>query len=239
MGGSNPVAAGAPDLIGARIGIPALSVGRGAGEAIVAALAGGQPVTVSVSRAFDGWGGLRFFDVRDPARPVEVGRFATALSRDEATARRGVWSAHNAEVHGATLFASWYSDGVRALDIADPAAPREIGSWAGLGAPARRRPSIWGVALHGSLVLASDRNFGLYILRLTPPAPPEWADPPDGDARSPLTRPARPVAVESSRRRTRRASRATDARRCDDRLAGWRRRQQPRRRRSWSHHRRC
>jgi hypothetical protein len=193
MGGSNPVAAGASDLIGARIGIPALSVGRGAGEAIVAALAAGSPASVSVDRAFDGWGGLRFFNVRDPARPVELGRFATALSRDEATARRGVWSAHNAEVRGSTLFASWYSDGVRALDIADPAAPREIGSWAGLDAPPEATAvDIWGVALHGSLVLASDRNFGLYILRLTPPEPPEWAEPRSGHGWSPLTRPARP-----------------------------------------------
>ena len=78
---------------------------------------------------------------------------------------------------------------MRALDVADPAAPREIGSWAGLGAPADAPAvDIWGVALHGSLVLASDRNFGLYILRLTPTEAPEWADPPDGNGRSPLMR---------------------------------------------------
>jgi hypothetical protein len=35
-----------------------------------------------------------------------------------------MWSVHNPEVRGNTLFASWYSDGVRIIDISKPSAPR-------------------------------------------------------------------------------------------------------------------
>lgn len=59
--------------------------------------------------------------------------------------------------------------GVRVIDISQPASPREIGLWIGEGAPADAPAvDIWSVVPHGDLLLASDRNFGLYILKLEP-----------------------------------------------------------------------
>ena len=92
--------------------------------------------------------------------------FATANTNNEAVVFEGTWSVHNPEVVGNTVYASWYSDGVRVLDISKPSAPREIGFWTGAGAPAGAPPvNIWSVVPHGDLLLVSDRNFGLYILK--------------------------------------------------------------------------
>ena len=169
MGGSNPVAAGAPSVNGTRLVIPALFVRRGAGLALRDAAVAGQTVTVGVKATFKGWGYLRFWDIADPARPKRLSTFATWNTTNEAVAGQGAWSVHNPEVRGNLVVASWYSDGVRAIDLTRPAAPREVAAWTGQGAPADAPPvKIWGVALHGDLVLASDQNFGLYVLRLSP-----------------------------------------------------------------------
>jgi hypothetical protein len=85
-----------------------------------------------------------------------------------------VFSAHNPVVQGDLLFVSWYSDGVRVLDIRDPTEPREVASWMppAAAAPGAARsslgagPMVWGVAVEGDLVVASDVNSGLWVLRL-------------------------------------------------------------------------
>jgi hypothetical protein len=58
---------------------------------------------------------------------------------------------------------------VRVIDTSDPSSPREIGSWTGEDAP-EDAPAvdIWSVVPHGDFLLASDRNYGLYILKHTP-----------------------------------------------------------------------
>jgi hypothetical protein len=146
------------------VSIPAVVVRRDAGQRLRTAP---QPVTASAAVGFGGAGFLRLWDVRDPARPAPLGRFATPESRDPALANRGLWSVHNPEVRGDVLYASWYSDGVRVVDISKPSAPRELASWTGAGRPAGAGPvDVWGVAVRGDLVLASDRGFGLYVLRL-------------------------------------------------------------------------
>jgi hypothetical protein len=81
-------------------------------------------------------------------------------------------------VRGNTVFFSWYRDGIVAVDIAgvrNGKEPRTIAQWVTPGPnphpiDSRLRPqdgpSVWGVALDGDLVLASDRNSGLWVLRL-------------------------------------------------------------------------
>jgi len=144
------------------VAIPAVLVPRDAGLRLRDL---GGPVTAAST--FTGWGGLRLWDVSDPRQPRFVARFATPEAQDPAAAGRGLWSVHNPVIRGTTLYASWYSAGVRVLDISRPAAPSEIAAWTGEGRPAGAPAvDVWGVAVTGGLVFASDRGFGLYVLRL-------------------------------------------------------------------------
>jgi hypothetical protein len=151
-----------PDHGTVSVTVPAVLVPRDAGLRLRDA--GG---TVMASSSFAGWGDLRLWDVRNPARPRPLGRFATSEVHDPALVGHGLWSVHNPVVRGTTLFASWYSDGVRVVDISEPSAPRQVAAWLGQGKPAGAPPvDVWGIAVSGSLVYASDRGFGLYVLRL-------------------------------------------------------------------------
>ena len=164
MAGESPTTL--PDGTSVPITIPGIYVQHSTGVSLM----DDEVVTASATTEFVGWGFLRFFDMRDPAHPVQIGTFATDNSLDPSVASEGSWSVHNPEVVGNTLYASWYSDGVRILDISQPARPREIGFWAGEGAPDHAPPvNIWGVLPHRDLILASDRNHGLYILEMVPP----------------------------------------------------------------------
>jgi hypothetical protein len=137
--------------------------------------AGAAPVTARAAAVFNGWGYLRFFDISDPANPVQLSTFATPNTNNEDVALDGIWSVHNPEMlrdddddddESNVLYASWYSDGVRVLDIRRPSRPREVASWTGQGAPAGAPPvNIWSVVPHRGVLLASDRDFGLYVLK--------------------------------------------------------------------------
>jgi hypothetical protein len=166
MAAGNPVTL--PDGNIVDINTPAVFVSRSTGLLL---RDGTPPVTASVNPVFDGWGYLRFFDIENPANPKQLSTFATENTNNEALARQGKrwWSVHNPKVRGNTVYASWFSDGIRVLDISDPSSPREIGSWSGEDAP-EDAPAvdIWGVDLHGDLLLASDRNYGLYVLKHEP-----------------------------------------------------------------------
>ncbi len=59
------------------------------------------------------------------------------------------------------------------LDISQPAAPRNIGSFVPAGVPdplgvLPTVPELWGVYVQGDLILGSDMNAGLYILKHVP-----------------------------------------------------------------------
>jgi hypothetical protein len=91
--------------------------------------------------------------------------------------RDGVYSVHNAVVRGTLEYASWYSDGVRVVDLADPRRPREVAWFVPPAGPARQTvasgqngergmPMVWGVYPWKDLVLASDMNSGLWVFRV-------------------------------------------------------------------------
>jgi hypothetical protein len=170
MGIDNPVIDGPPGIVGTPIDIPAVFVQRSTGLLL---RDGAAPVTARAAAVFNGWGYLRFFDISDPANPVQLSTFATPNTNNEDVALDGVWSVHNPELlreedddESNILYASWYNDGIRVLDIRRPSEPREIASWTGQGAPAGAPPvNIWSVVPHRGLLLASDRDFGLYVLR--------------------------------------------------------------------------
>lgn len=123
-----------------------------------------------------GWGFLRLWDIRNPAAPVEIGRFATPNTSASPPPGPGQYSVHNPFVRGQTVYLSWFSDGVRVVDLADPRAPVEIAAYVPppVADPFEIYPelaSVWGVYLEGDLVLISDVNAGLYVLEALTPAP--------------------------------------------------------------------
>lgn len=119
------------------------------------------------------WGGIRIWDFSDPANPVLASNFDTVCSARpgaEACNPNAIYSVHNIIVEGHKAYISWYGNGVLIIDISDPYNPVEL---------ARYHPgdekfelqnngiqSVWGIyKIPGeSLIFASDRNGGLYIL---------------------------------------------------------------------------
>jgi hypothetical protein len=127
------------------------------------------------------WTFQRVFDTSDLARPRLVSTFATESAvpgNDGRVALDGVYSVHNAVVKGDLSYASWYSDGVRVVDLSDPAHPREVASFVPPPTPPRQTaataqggrrdmPVVWGVFPWKDHVLASDMNSGLWVFRVT------------------------------------------------------------------------
>lgn len=130
-----------------------------------------SPVECPGEPGLDGWGEVHIFDTRHASSPALVGTFSTRHSRS--TRDDGFYSVHNTEVaKGTQAFSSWYSDGIVWWDFADRTNPRQRGQWVPPGAvdPTGifpKVPIVWGVYLdhYRNLVLASDINSGLWILR--------------------------------------------------------------------------
>ena len=128
---------------------------------------------------FAGWGTQHIYDVSDPTAAVEIAGFATERSADDGNGGVGLdgfYSVHDTVMSGSVAISSWYSDGIRIVDLSDPAQPTEIGSFvpplvrdpvgywvAPNGATAF--PMVWGVAVADDLIFVSDMNSGLWIIR--------------------------------------------------------------------------
>ena len=80
-------------------------------------------------------------------------------------------SAHNIEVVGTTAFVSYYIDGLRVLNLSDPAAPREIAHFDTVSTENEREilQGAWGVHVDAGRVYISDRETGIYALEVTLP----------------------------------------------------------------------
>ncbi|HWO69297.1 MAG TPA: hypothetical protein VNP94_00865 [Actinomycetota bacterium] len=136
---------------------------------------------IEAASVFDGWGYARVLDTSTPGSPTEVGQVTIPETTDPAfSVGFGDLTVHEVEVArgdpnegGSNLdddklaYFSWYAGGLRVVDISDPANPVEVGHYID---PAGN--NFWGVALaedrNGNrIVLASDRDFGLFIFRYT------------------------------------------------------------------------
>jgi hypothetical protein len=126
----------------------------------------------------DTWGFARIWGISNPTSPAHLSDFATPHSLTNNTS--GFYSVHNPQIRGDTLFLSWYSDGLRIVDISKPASPREVASYrpkptldptgvfANFGpGGAHPIPFVWGVYPLGGRIYLSDINFGLYIVQRT------------------------------------------------------------------------
>jgi hypothetical protein len=136
---------------------------------------------ISGESEFDGWGYARVHD----ASLNEVGQYWLPEQVSPAfTTGFGDLTVHEVEVprgdpdeggpapdDDKLAYFSWYSGGFRVLDFTDPANPQEVGAYID-----EKGNDLWGVALakdqNGNrIVLASDRDFGLFIFRYTGPTP--------------------------------------------------------------------
>lgn len=122
-------------------------------------------------REGDQWGQLNIYDNRNASRPRFLGSFGTRNSTTPAV--DGIYTVHNTEIVGADqAFSSWYSDGVRWIDLSNPNKPKEVARFLppkmeDPGGNLPPSPFVWGVwpDRNQGTILVSDINSGLWILR--------------------------------------------------------------------------
>jgi hypothetical protein len=126
-----------------------------------------------------GFGYMRVYDYSKPAAPKQIGdyRSPNSLGTDDQAA--GDFTLHNNFLVGTTVYQSWYTDGVRVVDVSNPKAPKEVAFFVPPATTNPVKPSqrgvltnttqVWGVVVDEAtgLVYASDMNSGLWILRRT------------------------------------------------------------------------
>jgi choice-of-anchor B domain-containing protein len=100
---------------------------------------------------------LRVFNISNLASPTLVGEWT---ANPQAIA-------HNAHVNGNELWVAHYTEGIRVLDITDPAHPAEYGWSDTYPGPSGGYSGVWGVYPYfpSGTVIASDMQTGLYVYR--------------------------------------------------------------------------
>jgi len=126
-----------------------------------------------------GFGYLRVWDESNLAAPVQIGDYRTPNSYGSNDQGAGDYVIHNPLLVGSNVYASWYSDGVRVIDVSNPRAPKETAYFV---PPATENPvkpaqrgtltnttQVWGVAIDeaNGLIYLSDMNSGLWIVKRT------------------------------------------------------------------------
>jgi hypothetical protein len=145
------------------------------------------PVTVTLDPSPPSWGFIRVFsessssDVNGDGTPefAQVGSFDDLdHTSGELFTPPGSWSVHNTEVNGDHAYSAWYSHGIVALDLTNPAAPTMVGQFVPptsdrfAGSLGHGPAEVWGVAIdpETGIVYASDMRTGLWIVEPTGPA---------------------------------------------------------------------
>jgi len=80
-------------------------------------------------------------------------------------------SPHNIEVIGTTAYVAYYIDGLRVLDLSDPATPREVAHYDTVSAENERDilQGAWGIHVVDGIAYVSDRETGIYALKVVGP----------------------------------------------------------------------
>ena len=116
--------------------------------------------------------GMWLFDVTDVAHIKPISMFQVS-ELDSPWSRVGRFGAHQPAEHMADtlVYASWFSGGLRIVDIADPATPREVGHYIPEPAAGQSSPQSNDVDLDArGLIYLLDRNQGLDVLEYLPHA---------------------------------------------------------------------
>ena len=126
-----------------------------------------------------GYGYLRVWDYSRLNAPKQIGEYRTLNSIGANDQGAGDYTIHNNYLVGTTLYTSWYTDGIRVIDVADPREPKEVAYFVPPATTNPVKPSqrgvltnttqVWGSVVDEAtgLVYASDMNSGLWILRRT------------------------------------------------------------------------
>ena len=73
-----------------------------------------------------GFGYMRVWDFTDLAHVQQIGSYKTPRSLGTDDQAAGDFVIHNNFLVGETLYGSWYSDGVRVVDVSDARHPTEV-----------------------------------------------------------------------------------------------------------------
>ena len=120
------------------------------------------------------WGYPRFFDIGDPANPVQLSTFKLPTT-SQFPPPLGFFSVHDPRVRGSRAYLSWYSEGVAVVDISQPGNPQLLAQFVPepaadprgfFGPPDVKFPFVWGTFVDRSYVLASDINSGLWVFQV-------------------------------------------------------------------------
>ena len=118
-------------------------------------------------------GCLWVLDVTDLSRINALSLFEVSeLDSPWSRAAPGRFGAHQFQEHmqGTLAYCAWFSGGLRIVDVADPAAPQEVGHFIPEPAPGTAAPQTNDVDVDGrGLVYLVDRYAGFDILEFTPP----------------------------------------------------------------------
>jgi hypothetical protein len=175
--GMNSYRLTAPDE---KITIPGMNVPPPLEEAMRKALAAGQKVEIEMAAGAPQWGLARIWDIRDRTKPVQIATVGTAASRQFPPPGGGSFSVLYAFVRGDRLYLSFGTDGVRVVDIRDPAQPKEIGHFIPPYEPGppevhHALPGVlgpwaiaWDMVEQNGLVFVNDLQTGLWIVRDVP-----------------------------------------------------------------------
>ena len=124
------------------------------------------------------WGHLRVYAETAGDEWSQVGEFMGPA--EEPNTPPGSWSIHNTEVLGDRAYSSWYSAGIVALDVTNPASPAQVGQF--IPDTSKRHANslgtgpaeVWGVVIDQATgtIYASDMRTGLWIVQPTGDAAP-------------------------------------------------------------------
>lgn len=153
------------------------------GEIVMANMAAAGAIAVLAAQQDPGgWGGIRIWDYSDEANPVLKSEFNTQCGAEpwtEGCNPDQIFSVHNMIIEDDVAYISWYGEGVLMLDISDPENPYEIARFKGTSQAFQEQnggiednrglQDVWGVyKIPGEpYVYASDRNGGLYVLKVS------------------------------------------------------------------------
>ncbi len=116
----------------------------------------------------DPLGALWFFDVTDPANPVQTGYFSLPRQRGYAC------TAHNYNVVPVAdrniLVSAWYTGGISIIDFTDPSAPREIGHHWHFGKYEEPESEVWSAYWYNGTIYASDMSRGFDVFKFDDPS---------------------------------------------------------------------